>query len=60
MKAYSLVVMFAVLSVAAIIWRQYNYPDDAFTSAALATVAGILLFAATVIEVKRILRREKK
>lgn len=60
MKAYSLVVMFAVLSVAAIIWRQYNYQDDAFTSAALATVAGFVLLAATVIEVKRILKGGKR
>jgi hypothetical protein len=60
MKAYSMVVMFAVLSVAAIIWRQYNYPDDAFTSAALATVAGFVLLDATVIEVKRVLKGGRK
>lgn len=60
MKAYSLVVTFAVLSVAVILWHAHSNPGDEFTGTALATVAGFVLLAATVIEVKRVLKGGRK
>ncbi len=60
MKAYSLVVMFAVLSVAAILWHAHSNPGDEFTGMALAVVTGLVLGAATVTGVKRVLKGGRK
>lgn len=60
MKAYSLVVTFAVLSVAVILWHAHSNPGDEFTGTALAVVTGLVLGAATLIEVKRVLKGGRK
>jgi hypothetical protein len=52
--------MFAVLSVAAILWHAHSNPGDEFTGMALAVVTGLVLGAATVTGVKRVLKGGRK